>query len=95
MFDVSAFDTLYAKLMEASHQAWISLTVMAARMTPGERVVMLAVFGLIVMAFMIRPANRKRVKKRNQNLQFFFALIVVSALGFGAGWIFDVRTIRI
>lgn len=62
--------------------------------TPAEKALAVCVFGLVLMYFIMR--NPKTYEEGGgMGRQFVFALIIVTILGFGVGWLFsgDIETL--
>ena len=83
---MDSYQILWAKLTKFGREAFRDLSIWLDRLTPGQMLIGLVLFTLVLMLFMARR-QRLGVRKGSPVFQFVFAMAIVVFLSFGATWI--------
>ncbi len=83
---MNSYELLWARLKFFVRDFLRDLSIWLDRLTPGQMLIGLVLFTLVLMLFMARR-HRLGVRKGSPIFQFTFAMAIVVFLSFGATWI--------
>jgi len=84
---MESYQIIWAKLRHFGREVFRDVSIWLDRLTPGQMLIGLVLFTLVLMLFMARR-QRLGVRKGSPIFQFIFALAIVVFLSFGSTWIF-------
>lgn len=84
---MESYQVIWAKLKFFFNSVLLDVSIWLDRLTPGQTLIGLALFALVLMLFMARR-KRMGVDKGSNAFQFVFAMAIVVLISFGATWLF-------
>jgi|GEM_PF-3294003 len=84
---MDTYEIIWVKLRHFAREIFRDLSIMLDRLTPGQMLIGLVLFTLVLMLFTARR-QRLGVRKGSPIFQFIFAMAIVVFLSFGATWMF-------